>query len=327
MARTGASDRNTARPCTLAETQGVRALPGLLELAASPTAPAIVRATAGDAGRALRPSRHAAGNARAAAGRRPVGTHCRSGDDRAGDPLNRVLSAAPLLSDPVRGVRIEAARILADMPDSQIPEGNARLAQPPCRSMKTPWRWRPTGPRAGQPRQPAPAPGARRRSGRCFRARHRAGPGLCNGAYLNLADAWRQQGREAKAEKVLRRGLAVMPRDADLHHALGLASDAQGREGRGAEGIRRSRQAGPDNARYAYVQAIAVHSAGKRDEALALLRSCQQATSQQSRHPPLIAISRERGDSKGALAYAKQAAALLPDNQEIGHLVAELQGR
>src|SRR5512137_449041 len=37
------------------------------------------------------------------------------------DPVNRVLSASPLLADPVRGVRIEAARILADVPDSQFP--------------------------------------------------------------------------------------------------------------------------------------------------------------------------------------------------------------
>jgi hypothetical protein len=46
------------------------------------------------------------------------------------DPAKRVQEAAPLLADPVRGVRIEAARILADLPDSQIPEGQqtVRLA-------------------------------------------------------------------------------------------------------------------------------------------------------------------------------------------------------
>jgi len=37
------------------------------------------------------------------------------------DPINRILAASPLLTDPVRSVRIEAARILADVPDSQIP--------------------------------------------------------------------------------------------------------------------------------------------------------------------------------------------------------------
>ena len=46
------------------------------------------------------------------------------------DPVNRVLAAAPLLEDPVRGVRVEAARILADVPDDQFPESrrSARAA-------------------------------------------------------------------------------------------------------------------------------------------------------------------------------------------------------
>ena len=37
------------------------------------------------------------------------------------DPVNRVLAAAPLLTDPVRGVRIEAARIHGVVPERQIP--------------------------------------------------------------------------------------------------------------------------------------------------------------------------------------------------------------
>ena len=39
------------------------------------------------------------------------------------DRVNRVLSVSPALADPVRGVRIEAARLLADVPDSQLPAG------------------------------------------------------------------------------------------------------------------------------------------------------------------------------------------------------------
>ena len=46
------------------------------------------------------------------------------------DPVNRILAAAPLLTDPVRGVRIEAARIQGDVPESQIPADrlNARAS-------------------------------------------------------------------------------------------------------------------------------------------------------------------------------------------------------
>jgi Tfp pilus assembly protein PilF len=42
------------------------------------------------------------------------------------------------------------------------------------------------------------------------------------GAYLNLADAYRQMNREAEGEATLRRGLTLLPRAADLHHALAL---------------------------------------------------------------------------------------------------------
>jgi tetratricopeptide (TPR) repeat protein len=46
------------------------------------------------------------------------------------DPVNRILAAAPLLTDPVRGVHIEAARIQGDVPESQIPADrlNARAS-------------------------------------------------------------------------------------------------------------------------------------------------------------------------------------------------------
>ena len=84
----------------------------------------------------------------------------------------------------------------------------------------------------------------------------------------------------------------------------------------------------PDNARYAYVQAIALHSAGRRADALAVLRGANR------RHPDdldilgaLISISREAGDRPAALRYARQAAALLPDNADLQQLVAELDRR
>ena len=82
----------------------------------------------------------------------------------------------------------------------------------------------------------------------------------------------------------------------------------------------------PDNARYAYVQAIAVHSAGQRERALALL---QQAG---KRHPnnldilaALLSISREVGDQRAALRYAKQLDEIMPGNADLGRLIAELE--
>jgi len=51
---------------------------------------------------------------------------------------------------------------------------------------------------------------------------------LFTGAYVNLADVYRQQGREDEGEKQFRRGLALLPNSPDLHHALGLLLVRQG---------------------------------------------------------------------------------------------------
>jgi Flp pilus assembly protein TadD len=149
---------------------------------------------------------------------------------------------------------------------------------------------------------------------------------LFTGATLNLADAYRQSGRDADGEKLLRDGIARTPRNADLHHALGLLLVRKGDKTAALEELALAARLAPDNARYAYVHAVAVNSAGKRAEALALLRAAN------SRHPndidvlsALISLTREAGDVKAALAYAKKASEILPDDPGVKRLVAELE--
>ncbi len=145
------------------------------------------------------------------------------------------------------------------------------------------------------------------------------------GAYVNLADALRQLDREDEGEKALRQALAVMPRDADLHHTLGLLLIRRGDKAAAYRELADAARLAPDHARYAYVYAIALNSESKRAEALAVLRAADQ------HHPnnldilsALISINREAGDRQAALHYARQAAVLLPDNANLKRLVAEL---
>ena len=119
-----------------------------------------------------------------------------------------------------------------------------------------------------------------------------------------------------------------MPRDADLHHALGLLLVRKGDKAAALKEFVEAARLAPDNARYAYVQAIALHSAGKREQALALLRSADK------RHPndldilgALISMSREAGDRRAALRYAKQLDGIMPGNADLGRLIAELEKR
>ena len=310
------------------ETQGVRALPSLLELAASPTAPAIVRATAAtlaqpyanpgtlSAARAL--LQDADPSVRIAA----LGMIARA------EPVNRVLSGAPLLADPVRGVRIEAARLLADIPDAQIPEDKrtaraaALLEYENALALDADW-----------PSGQVNLGNLRLQQGRADEAiaayeRAIALDKSFPGAYVNLADALRQLGREPEAEMLLRQGLTVLPRDADLHHVLGLLLTRKGDKAAALNEFVEAARLAPDNARYAYVQAIAVDSAGKREQALALLRSANK------RHPndldilgALLSMSRETGDRQAALSYAKQLAEMMPGNPNLTRLIAELEAR
>lgn len=309
------------------EKRGALALPGLLELAASPAAPAIVRATAATL---AQPYASPATQAAARALLQDADPSLRIAALGLLAPLDsasRVAEAAPLLSDPVRGVRSEAAQILADVPDSQLPEGRRSARQAALQEYEATLAqesdWPATSVNLGN---------LRLRQGRYVEAvaayeRAIALDPRFAGGYVNLADAWRQQGREAEAEKALRQGLAALPKDAELHYALGLLLVRQQAPEAALKALVEAARLAPGNARYAYVRAIALNSAGQRAEALSVLRSANR------QHPEdldilgaLISINREAGDRPAALRYARQAAALLPDNTDLQRLVAELGG-
>ncbi|MGA8049537.1 MAG: tetratricopeptide repeat protein, partial [Burkholderiales bacterium] len=66
----------------------------------------------------------------------------------------------------------------------------------------------------------------------------------------------------------LRAGLAAVPDDASLHHALGLALVRLKRMPEALRELARAAALAPDNVRFAYVYAVALHSAGRRADAL-----------------------------------------------------------
>jgi len=147
------------------------------------------------------------------------------------------------------------------------------------------------------------------------------------GGYVNLADAYRSLGREAESEKTLRRGLALLPRAADLHHALGLLLVRKRDSAAALKELALAVKLAPDNARYGYVHAIGLHSAGRRGEALSLLRTVD---ARQPYDPEilsaLVSMSREAGNAKDALVYARKIAEIYPDNPEVKRMLAELEG-
>jgi thioredoxin-like negative regulator of GroEL len=142
-----------------------------------------------------------------------------------------------------------------------------------------------------------------------------------------MADLYRQLGRAADGEAVLRTALGTSPRDAGLHYALGLALTRLKQTDAALADLRRATELDPDRVRYAYVYAVGLHSSGRRSEALALLKKTL------AKHPndrdtlmALISFSRDAGDAGSALAYARQLEQLAPDPQ-LTRLIEELQQR
>jgi len=307
-------------------TQGAKALPALLALAEDAMAPPIVKATAATlAGPHLRPQSLPAVR-KLLANFDPAMRIAALGLIEPFEPAVRAQAAAPLLADPVRGVRVEAARVLADVADDQLSADQRRArvkaTNEYVESLQQDSDW---------PAANASLGNFRMRQGRpeeAIAAYERAlslDPRFI-GAYVNLADAYRQQGREAEGEKVLRRGLALLPRGADPHHALGLLLVRKGDTVAALKELGAAVKLAPESARYAFVYAIGLHSAGKRDAALAALRAAD------ARHPydldilgALVSMYREAGNAKAALSYVRKLAEVLPDDPGVQRLVAELE--
>jgi len=307
-------------------TQGAKALPALLALAEDAMAAPIVKATAATLARPyMRP-----GNLPAArkllANVDPAVRIAALGLIEPFEPAVRGQAAAPLLADPVRGVRIEAARVLADVADDQL-SASQRLSREKAtaeyvESLQQESDWPAANVNLGNLRM------RQRRPEEAIAAFERAlalDPRFV-GAYVNLADAYRQQKRESDGEKTLRHGLSLLPRAPDLHHALGLLLVRKGDKGAAIKELAVAAKLAPDNARYSYVYGVGLHSAGRRGEALTVLRAAE------ARHPhdleilgTLVSMIREAGTPRDALPYARKIAEALPGDPEVKRLLTELE--
>ncbi len=92
--------------------------------------------------------------------------------------------------------------------------------------------------------------------------------------WVNLADAWRAMGDEARAQQTLMDGLThpALSRDGTLKHAMGLSLVRQGKHEAALVWLRESSELAPDNGRFAYVYAVALDSQGQKAEAKQVLQ-------------------------------------------------------
>ena len=241
-------------------------------------------------------------------------------DGATADRLWPLLS--PLLSDPVRGVRIRTASLLAPVSTANQPPADrerfARAADEFIAAQKL----NADRPEArttlanflAQRGQPAEAEVE-------YKAARRLDPQFAPAA-INLADLYRTLGRETDGLTLLRAAAADAPRDASLRYAIGLALVRQKKNDEALDELRRAAELAPERAHYAYVYAVGLHSAGRNEEAISVLE--QNLNKHPANRDTLIALVtfyRDAGNIGSALEYAKQLAQIAPDDRAISELV------
>jgi predicted CXXCH cytochrome family protein len=213
---------------------------------------------------------------------------------------------APLLGDPVRDVRIEAARWLA-APAAQVPAGlRARLAAPMREYVAAqefnadrPEAWNNLGTLWADQGDLVRAESALQRA-------LAAAPDSALTA-INLADVRRAQGREAEAQSLLRSLVRREPRLAAAWRALGLSLLRQKDMAGALDALRTAHGIDPSEPRTAQVYALVLRSQGRSRDALAVVEPALR------RHPhdrellqAAVAAARSGSDAAALARYTAQ---------------------
>lgn len=235
---------------------------------------------------------------------------------------------SPLLSDPIRGVRMRAASVLAGVPTAnQLPADRERFKRAAAEFV------------AAQ-RLNADRPEARSALGTfyaqrglfgdavaAFTAALRLSPQFAPAA-INLADLYRELGQDNKSAEVLRSALIASPQDAGLHYALGLALVRMKKNDDALVELNRATELARDQARYAYVYAVGLHAAGRFREAMSVLKeSLARHLSDRDTLLALVMFNRDAGNIPAALDYAERLAKIVPMDTEVAHIVQELKSQ
>jgi tetratricopeptide (TPR) repeat protein len=244
------------------------------------------------------------------------------------DPIASASILAPLLTDPVRAVRIETAEVLAGSPANAFPKEVGAAFN------------RATDEYVDAQKLNADRPEAHLNLGLLYaRENHVAkaeaelktalslDPSFAPAA-VNLADLYRAQNRDEAGERILQDAISLSPNDASLQHALGLLMVRQKRSARALDLLAAAARIDSDNARYAYVYAVALDDAGQAGAAIGTLeRSIKAHPYDRDSLAALVSFWDRAGNPAKARTYARRLGDLEPGNSEVRRMLQELNAR
>lgn len=212
--------------------------------------------------------------------------------------------AFPLLDDPEKMVRIEAARLLAPVPVGEL-EGEQLSIYTNASNEYI-----------NSQEVNADRPEAQLNLGNFYLAKaqlqnseeaYKKAIELDDAfvpAYINLADLYRVKNSEASAEKLLQKAIKIAPENADAYYALGLSLIRQQKNNEAIGYLQRASGFDLSNAHYVYVYAVALNSTGKVSLAIKVLQDAlDRFPRDRDILGALIAFNRDAGNEFAAQTY------------------------
>ncbi|MDP3848225.1 MAG: multiheme c-type cytochrome [Pseudomonas sp.] len=231
----------------------------------------------------------------------------------------------PLLADPVRGVRMAAARALAGAHEASLKPANRQAFKQALDEYIAAQLFN-----ADRPESLTNLGALYAERGDVAQAEAYFRQALAldpfTPAAVNLASLYQSQSQEPQAERVLRDALIRSPQEPTLHHTLGLALARQQRLPEAVSELALASQLAPEHLRYRYVYAVALNSSGQAAAAIKVLEAAHKDFPQdQEVLLGLITFNRDLGDKRAAKRWAQTLLALSPNDKGIRQLLDSLE--
>ncbi len=253
--------------------------------------------------------------------------HAASGLESTAIPANmRAKLGAPLLHDPIRAVRIEAARALADIErrvfgaedlkaldsaSSEYLEAQEAVADVPDGHMALALFYE----RRNQPKKVEAA----------YLTALKVDPRFIQ-ARVNLAEHYFQAGRVSDGEPILREGLKLLPNDGFLHEALGRLLVRLRKYDEGLQHIANAVESQPERAELRYFLGVGLNQTKGYAAAKVHLAKAVELDAQNVEYlVGYAAIAKDASDFETALHLTGRALQHQPNNREIHALHRHIQ--